>query len=39
MLKELILIWLAIIPLAILNGGLREMVINPLIDEKYGRSA
>jgi hypothetical protein len=27
---------LAIIPLAILNGGLRDTVINPLIGEKYG---
>jgi len=36
MIKKSILIWLAIIPLAILNGGLREMFINPLIGEKYG---
>ena len=37
MIKKSLLIWLALIPLAILNGGLREMVINPLIGEKYGQ--
>ena len=37
MIKKSLLIWLAIIPLAILNGGLREMVINPLIGERYGQ--
>ena len=37
MIKKSLLIWLAIIPLAILNGGLREMVINPLIGEKYAQ--
>jgi hypothetical protein len=36
MIKKSLLIWLAIIPLAILNGGLREMVLNPLMGEKYG---
>ena len=36
MIKKSLLIWLAIIPLAILNGGFREMVINPLIGEKCG---
>ncbi len=36
MIKKSFLIWLAIIPLAILNGGLREKVIVPLIGEKYG---
>jgi len=35
--KKSLLIWLAIIPLAILNGGFREMVLNPLIGEKYGQ--
>jgi len=38
MIKKSFVIWLAIIPLAFLNGGLREMVINPLIGEKYGQS-
>ena len=37
MIKKSFLIWLSIIPLAILNGGLREMVVNPLIGEKYGQ--
>ena len=37
MIKKSLLIWLAIIPLAILNGGLREMVINPLIGERCGQ--
>jgi hypothetical protein len=37
MIKKSLLIWLAMIPLAILNGGLREMLINPLIGEKYGQ--
>jgi len=37
MVKKSLLIWLALIPLAILNGGLREMLINPLIGEKYGQ--
>jgi len=37
MIKKSFFIWLAIIPLAFLNGGLREMVINPLIGEKYGQ--
>jgi hypothetical protein len=36
MIKKSLLIWLAIIPLAILNGGLRDKIINPLIGEKYG---
>ena len=36
MVKKSLFIWLAIIPLAILNGALREKVINPLIGEKYG---
>jgi len=36
MIKKSLLIWLAIIPLAILNGGMREMVINPLIGERVG---
>jgi hypothetical protein len=37
MIKKSLLIWLAIIPLAILNGGLREILINPLIGEKYAQ--
>ena len=37
MIKKSLLIWLAIIPFAILNGALREVVINPLISEKYGQ--
>ena len=37
MIKKSLFIWLALIPLAILNGGLREMLINPLIGEKYGQ--
>ena len=36
MIKKSLLIWLAIIPCAILNGALREIVINPLIDERFG---
>ena len=36
MIKKSLLIWLAIVPLGILNGVLREMVINPLIGERYG---
>jgi len=36
MVKKSLLIWLAIIPFAILNGALREAVINPLIGVKYG---
>ena len=38
MIKKSLLIWLAIIPLAILNGTLREIVLNPLMGEKYGQS-
>jgi hypothetical protein len=37
MVKKSLLIWLALIPLAILNGGLREMVINPLVGAEYGQ--
>jgi hypothetical protein len=37
MIKKSLLIWLAIVPLAILNGAFRDMVINPLINDKYGR--
>jgi hypothetical protein len=36
MIKKSLLIWLAIIPLAILNGALREGIINPLIGVEYG---
>lgn len=35
MIKKSILIWLTIIPLAILNGALRETLILPLLGEKY----
>jgi len=37
MIKKSLLIWLAIIPCAILNGAFREVVINPLIGERYGQ--
>ena len=37
MIKKSLLIWLTIIPLAILNGALREIAINPLVGEKYGQ--
>jgi hypothetical protein len=37
MIKKSLLIWLAIIPLAILNGGFREIVLNPLIGERYAQ--
>jgi len=37
MIKKSLFIWLALIPLAILNGGLREMVINPLMGAEYGQ--
>ena len=36
MIKKSLLIWLAIIPCAILNGAFREVAINPLIGERYG---
>ncbi len=36
MIRKSLLIWIAIIPLAILNGGLREKIIIPLIGEKFG---
>ena len=36
MIKKSLLIWLAIIPLAILNGGLRQNVLNPLLGERIG---
>ncbi|MDR2915128.1 MAG: hypothetical protein LBV74_09900 [Tannerella sp.] len=36
MIKKSLLVWLLIIPLAILNGGLREKVIIPLIGTGYG---
>ena len=37
MIKKSLLIWLTIIPCAILNGAFREMVANPLIGERYGQ--
>ena len=37
MIKRSLLIWLSIIPLAILNGALREIFIEPLIGEKFAR--
>jgi len=33
MIKKSIFIWLSIIPLAILNGGLREAVLSPRLEE------
>jgi hypothetical protein len=36
MLKKSLLIWLALVFLAILNGAFREIVINPLIGAEYG---
>ncbi|MBK5722864.1 hypothetical protein JGH11_18495 [Dysgonomonas sp. Marseille-P4677] len=35
MIKKSLLIWLAIIPLSILNGALREMVLVPLLGINY----
>lgn len=35
MIKKSIFIWLSIIPLAILNAGLREKVLTPLIGAEY----
>lgn len=35
MIKKTIFIWLSIIPLAILNAGLREKVLTPLIGTEY----
>ncbi|ULQ61019.1 hypothetical protein K7I13_07140 [Brucepastera parasyntrophica] len=35
MIKKSLLIWLSIIPLAIINGALRQLVIEPLIGIKY----
>jgi len=35
MIKKSIFIWLSIIPLAILNGGLRDLVLTPLISRAY----
>ena len=37
MIKKSLFIWLALIPLAFLNGGLREIVINPLVGAGYGQ--
>jgi len=37
MLVKSILIWLSILPLAILNGGLRDKIIAPLIGMEYAR--
>jgi len=37
MIKKSLLIWLAIIPCAILNGAFREAIINPLIGERYSQ--
>ena len=36
MIKKSFFIWLALVFLAILNGALRETVVNPLIGERYG---
>ena len=37
MVKKSILIWLSIIPLAILNGGFRETVLIPRLGENYAQ--
>jgi len=37
MLAKSILIWLSILPLAILNGGLRDNIIAPIIGMEYAR--
>jgi hypothetical protein len=37
MLVKSILIWLSMLPLAILNGGLRDKIIAPLIGMEYAR--
>jgi len=37
MIKKSILIWLSIIPLAILNGGLREAFLTPRLGESYSQ--
>ena len=35
MLLKSILIWISIIPLAIVNGGLRQRILDPLFGEKF----
>ena len=37
MVKKSILIWLSIIPLAILNGGFREVFLTPRLEESYAQ--
>ena len=37
MIKKSILIWLSIIPLAILNGGLRDAFLTPQLGESYAQ--
>jgi len=37
MIKKSILIWLSIIPLAILNGALREAFLTPWLGENYAQ--
>jgi hypothetical protein len=37
MIKKSILIWLTIIPLAILNGAFREAFLNPRLEESYAQ--
>ena len=37
MIKKSILIWLSIIPLAVLNGGLRDAVFSPWLGENIAR--
>jgi hypothetical protein len=37
MIKKSILIWLSIIPLAILNGGIREAFLTPCLGESYAQ--
>jgi len=37
MIKKSILIWLSIIPLAVLNGGLRDFFLTPRLGESYAQ--
>ena len=37
MVKKSILIWISIIPLAILNGGFRELFLTPRLGESYAQ--
>ena len=37
MIKKSLLIWLALVLFAVLNGAFREIVINPLVGAEYGQ--